>query len=69
MKAGYEQFRVTAFELFGKELQHQNALDVALYRVVVRNLCHSLHEYNLWENVEVRQYWRTHTPLKIDECA
>ena len=68
MKPGYAEFRATALEKFEKELQNQNALDVALYRVVVQNLCKSLHELHLWEYEVVRVYWRKYAPMVVNKC-
>jgi hypothetical protein len=69
MKAGYAEFRATALEKYQRELEQQNSLDAALYRVVVSNMCDDLHNYGLWQHEMVRTYWKAHAPYVSEKCV
>lgn len=68
MKAGYGDFKQTALTKYSKELREQNALDAALYRQVVHNMCNDLHSFRLWDHAIVRAYWAERSPYKSELC-
>ena len=64
----YKNFTAIANETYRNELWNQNALDLELYSKALELLCKDVHNFNLWEDQTIREYWKERSPIKIDLC-
>jgi hypothetical protein len=68
--ATYLDFKNMAVQQYGKDLQQQSALDIALYQAALQRLCQELYVLHLWRLKRVQRYWRSRVSSQyaVEQC-
>jgi len=64
----YEELKVILRDKYHDYFVKQNRLDLQVYSRVVHNSCLELHRTRMWDDTQVREYWKLFSPRKTILC-